>query len=82
MPVGGGRLQGASDEAAGRAGDGPEEGAGQPRRPLREAAGLGRSISNLLLLLEEMEVALKNYASSGTETNLIKMVEKMRFFPS
>ena len=44
VPVGGGRLQGASDEAAGGAGDGPEEGAGQPRRSLREAPGLGRSM--------------------------------------
>ena len=47
MPAGGGRLQGASD-AAEWAGDGPEEGAGQPRRSLREAPGLGRSIRRAL----------------------------------
>ena len=59
MPVGGGRLQGASDEAAGRAGDGPEEGAGQPRRSLREAPGLGRSIG----ISAESILTLKNCES-------------------
>ena len=46
MPAGGGRLQGAPDEAG--AGDGPEEGAGQSRRSLREAPGLGRSMRRAL----------------------------------